>query len=335
MRGPKDICLICNTKHSDETGSHLMPNFLLKYIIGNRYYEAAWFIDAQLSKISNFFGAANIANSDTTPKRNEHVRDYIFCRRCEKWLSKIEAYAAEFLNTKIRGDRYKQNYQVEAINEDISLKTSNNVSSAIIHLCLFSVVYRILLQYRLDHGEDALNLDIVEHIRSFIAPYVDNTIEELKKLKLNPPIPYTIFSNEELEMGDSLFGYTFNRATNPEVFLMGRYIFLLFAIRYGVPILDSIPEIMLSPHLANTSNSEVKTVFVSSKVWNLFIQHYANTSAEIFNNEIVKKIARVKNVSEFTAKSMLKEKIEELQAEHSELQFAEALAMASEYLEKS
>lgn len=336
MRTPTQQCLLCLTQHSDATGSHLMPNFLLKYIIGNRYYEAAWFIDTTLSKISNFFGSANISNTDTSSKRNEHVKDYIFCSRCEKWMAnQVEGYTATFLNEKIRGTRFTQQYSSNQIDANIIEKLSKNVNAGIIHLCIYSIIYRILLKYRFDFGSDAIHPQTVHTIRQFVASHVHLSLNDLKLMNIVPPYPYTIFTNETLKMGDTLFGYCYYAQSNPEVFLMGRYSVLLHINSPNTSQLQTVPNSLTDIRRANVLATEIKTQFISDAVWRSFTNDYATTSAKVFNNEAVKKLAIKKQIRPDIAKQMLGKATQSVLDANPQMEFNQALTLALQQLIES
>lgn len=332
-RGPENICLICKERHSDKTGSHLMPNFLLKYIIGDRGYEAAWFIDTHVPKIANFFGSANILNKETIKKKNKHVKDFIFCTRCEKWLGKIEDYTSEILNTKIRGDRFKQQYKIENFAPSLILKKyTGKINPGIVHLCLFSVAFRCILEYRLRTGGDPIHPLNAERIRVFLAKLVDFSIDELKSETITPPFPYSILSNEEIKFGDPLYGYTYCKPTNPEVFLLGRYILLIQLDQHDSDDLLILPEITYSNDFLNSTASDLNVAFIERTLWDKFNSNYVDEAAKIFNQNLVIDLANSKGIPQIIAKELLRKKTQEVIALNPKIVFTDALLKAFEML---
>ncbi len=270
-RHPNSICMLCNKQAADKKGSHMMPNFLLKYIIGDRNYEAAYTINAMITKIRTFFGSANIKNTDTSYRKNEHVMDHLFCKSCESWMGIIEAETSEFLNKKVRGKQYHQQYTQCNIGTEMILKKSVSKKKSSIHLCIYTIIYRILLKYRFSWGLDAIHPNTVSSIREFIAPFIGYSIKELEKEDVVTPFEYTIFTNETLDYGYPLYGYSYYKPTNPEVFLMGRYIVLLHhkELCESVPLL---PVELCNGQLSNGLAEEYKTVFLSNKLWDDFLK---------------------------------------------------------------
>ena len=305
LRKSTDSCLLCKINNSNESGSHLMPNFLLQYIVGKRDYEEAYTIDIETSSVSKYSGPANISNKDTTIRKYEHVEDFILCTHCEKkYFHDLETYSAKFFNEKLRGDRYKQQFNLEKISEEIILKKTTTVVPQIIHLTIFSVIWRIILKYKLRTGENLLNETDIETIRSFLANYATLNLTEIAKVDVVPPYKYSLISCENLEMGEEYYGYNYYKQSNPEVFLLGRYYLLLFLNHHELAAPPYINELLDSKY-ANGNHSEIQVLFVSDLKWQDLQKDYLINSTERFINKMAIQLSAKRGIFPQVAKQVI------------------------------
>lgn len=83
-----NLCKLCKEREANQTGSHIIPNFMLVPMIGKRYREESIKISTDLSKKEEiYYGRENLKNTDTEMKEHHFTEDYIFCTVCEKFLS--------------------------------------------------------------------------------------------------------------------------------------------------------------------------------------------------------------------------------------------------------
>jgi hypothetical protein len=83
-----NLCKLCKEREANQTGSHIIPNFMLVPIIGKRYKEESIKISTNLSKKEEiYYGRDNLKNTDTEIKEHHFTEDYIFCTKCENFLN--------------------------------------------------------------------------------------------------------------------------------------------------------------------------------------------------------------------------------------------------------
>jgi hypothetical protein len=111
MKDVKQQCRLCKENIADKKGSHIVPHFLLKRIENidgksERDYELGFVIQefdtkshfgrsVPIEKLDNVYGEL----SDEEIQKNKHplIVDYVFCKKCEDSLAKIESEYAQTL----------------------------------------------------------------------------------------------------------------------------------------------------------------------------------------------------------------------------------------------
>lgn len=166
--GNKDCqCLLCRSNVADKTGSHIVPSFIMKRINGDgkRDHEVGFVIKVGI--VEPYFGRdiyedkrREITDHEDLmdSRENLDVRDYIFCKDCEKYFGSLESAYAPSLSLPFTEE-------ANTVNNKVAPK------DALLFWC--SVVWRISAT---GHLGQRLSPDLEERLRNALAK---NCIEGL------------------------------------------------------------------------------------------------------------------------------------------------------------
>lgn len=163
----ENICLLCQRRDANKTGSHIIPSFFMKRINGDGKRDHEIGFEIKNGVVESYFGRdiyedARRAITDQKEKLesrdNYDVRDFIFCNDCEKYFSTLESAYAPSLSLTYKEGRNTINNKVTP-------------SEAMLFWC--SLVWRVSVTGHLGHK---LYQDYEERLRSALS---NNNIEHL------------------------------------------------------------------------------------------------------------------------------------------------------------
>ena len=149
-------CLLCQHTEADKTGSHIIPSFLMKRINGEgeRDHEVGFEIRDGLVNV--YFGRDIYEEKRKTITDNEDklesrenldVRDYVFCKGCERYFSTLES-------------KYSQSLHLNYTEGNLTKNTKVSSYEALLFWC--SLVWRISVT---EHLGNRLKPDLEERLR--------------------------------------------------------------------------------------------------------------------------------------------------------------------------
>lgn len=160
-------CFLCKEIDANQTGSHIIPSFLMKRINGDgkRDHEVGFVIKNGVSY--PYFGRDIYEDKRRTITDNEEllysrdnydVKDYILCKSCEKFFSSLESKYAPSLN-------------LDFSTSSNTINTKVSPSEAFLFWC--SLIWRASVT---EHLGCRLRQDLEERLRLAL---VNNSIKEL------------------------------------------------------------------------------------------------------------------------------------------------------------
>lgn len=219
----KNKCCLCEKKEADQTGSHIVPHFLLKRVVNvegktQRDYELGFRIDrmgmsshfgraVQPEKLEETFG--EVSDEDISKNQQQLVVDNYYCSGCEKRFSLIESAYSNTLS-KIDTNIYE-----------------SGVSSIIGLLFWGSIVWRMS-----NHGQSGVKLkheqeELLKNILDKYLPKED--IKELDSIDLDNSedlsrLSYKLIRFNNIEENESKFVLIDPEYDNCSVLLIDEYI---------------------------------------------------------------------------------------------------------------
>ncbi len=160
-------CLLCKHYNADKTGSHIIPSFFMKRINGDGKRDHEIGFEIKNGLVDSYFGrdvyedqrrAITDQEEKMESRENYDVRDFIFCKDCEKYFSTLESTYASSLSLTYKEGRNTINNKVTP-------------SEAMLFWC--SLVWRVSVTGHLGHK---LYQDYEERLRSALS---NNNIEHL------------------------------------------------------------------------------------------------------------------------------------------------------------
>jgi len=320
VRTNKDLCLLCKKNVANATNSHFVPISFVDYVIGKRNREEVYTILPSLDDpILTYFGRSNLKGVSveneiiSVQKEDPLAMDYIFCSECEKRFAIIENEVIYELKEKIRNEKYKNNYLTTIINSDIELKVCKTINSNIFQLFIFSLVWRMNLQYLLETGIELFRKKNEEKLLRTLLNSCLNLNKELIKEHNCEKISFLILSTNRLENPTHNVINPQPFFQNPYCFYIGEYIvfidfneFIEVSDFFGMGVFPIIPFI-------NKNHNKPKIVFLSNEKWQIILQHYTNISADIFIEQRVNKLSEVSGFSKDKCHEMIHFKAKKLQ----------------------
>lgn len=116
------ICKLCKKNEATQTGSHIIPSFLMKRVdnvagSNKRDRELGFAISG--TGVKPYFGRSTpdgkleevfgeVTDDDIENSRSPEIIDYMLCPRCESRFSKIESAYADLLNIKQKESYYSE-----------------------------------------------------------------------------------------------------------------------------------------------------------------------------------------------------------------------------------
>lgn len=147
-----DKCRLCLTNDANQTGSHIIPFFIIKSLVNDdpndkRYKEksfkistsdlVSYYVGRNLSpeKIEKLLGR-ELTEEEIQKNANHYTKDNVLCSWCERRLQIIENEFNLKVYTKLQSARQSQ------LHEKLSCTDELNVSPEIIRLFFFSIIWR-------------------------------------------------------------------------------------------------------------------------------------------------------------------------------------------------
>ena len=222
-------CSLCKVNDANQTGSHIVPHFLMKLIDNvdgktERDVELGFVIEpfethtyfgrgVQPEKLEELFG--ELSDEDLEQKKNRpFIVDYLFCSQCEKRLSIIES---EYSNS---------------LKKISDVKYNSGFSSEIGLLFWMSVIWRISINntsgQRLTKGENEIIRRLLDRTLKDSIKTID--VEKMKNQKDVQKIGYKLIRCPGYTKDSTsvmLFHPEFNK---PYTLLLGEYL-LFFSLK--------------------------------------------------------------------------------------------------------
>jgi len=174
-RNAECLCLICEKEKATKTNSHFVPVGFTKTTLGKRDKEEIITITdkpgVESEKhygVENLKGLSQDANAEIPDKHplSPMAEDYIFCPKCEDALGFFESAVIEEVSTKLFDSKFASRYNRTECENGSIVKTLNKLPSYILDVFVFSLVWRMNLQYFLSEGENAIaDAKCVEYMR--------------------------------------------------------------------------------------------------------------------------------------------------------------------------
>lgn len=162
-------CLLCYEKPATKTNSHIIPSGILKSNIGNRNYEETYRIAPSDKKpLSSYFGSANLTNKDPEIRQNPHSMDFILCPTCEKALGVWESEINPILSSDIFKVPLGKKYEIIEVVKGASYISCPKINTSVFVLFIYSIIWRMCLQYRLEQNREFMDVKEVEELRQII-----------------------------------------------------------------------------------------------------------------------------------------------------------------------
>ncbi|MCU7551789.1 hypothetical protein OCK74_21895 [Chitinophagaceae bacterium LB-8] len=266
-RNQEQYCLLCNIRKANASGSHFVSQCMLSHTIGKRNSYTAYSIDASETSADVSFGRENSPSTIITP--NPHTEDYIFCQQCESYFSTLESEGCNFFNEKLRNKRFEQQFKVEDLGDGNNLKVSKIVDANIINLFVYSLIWRMCLQQRLNNYESPINPQFEQKLADTLIPYIDKTKHQIKHSSIELPYPFILLTDDSIDIESATYINPNVIETNPEMFFLGRYIVLMYHNFTDI----STKELVVKPELINrnyqngNANSPIKTLYINQTHW--------------------------------------------------------------------
>lgn len=316
-RHPWQLCLLCLLRKADKTGSHFVPAGLLKGTIGKRDYEEAHSIDPTDVSTASHYGRSNLKNTNPEATQNPHVADYIFCSTCEDNLAKLESAIIPLLDKEIYDQGKAANFTESKINEEITLKECKKANSSVFNLLVYSLVWRVSLQQRLDHQGILVSVPFDETLRNILNNNLEKSIDKIGKSDIQFPFRYTIITCKDITNKTATFVNPNVMLTNPYLFYVGTCLVLMEheACAANAKVSTLPVEILDKKFLNGNKGERIKIVFVSREVWDEVEYQMVEYSHKEFTKNMVIRFAERKNISLEMAAMILQEKSDEISSQ--------------------
>jgi hypothetical protein len=262
-------CLLCQINKADATGSHFAPAWIIEPTVGKRDSEEAYSIDAEAHEIDVHYGRENKKAKEGVISKNPHVRDFIFCSQCEKKLGLIESEIAPFLKEKIYYDKYKSQFKFEDLGGGNVKLSTTKFSAAVFHAFIYSVIWRICLQQRLETNTSSTSPAIEERLRYFLIDKLSKSIKELKEMEFSLSYPYAIFTSNGIDIKQASLINPDSELTNPLLFYIGK---ILVLMHFGESLAgkdqsSKFPTELNDLSICNIDTKSIIITFIPIELW--------------------------------------------------------------------
>jgi len=165
-RTPDDICLLCQSRKSVKTNSHIIPKFFANSFLMDNGKASGYKYTAK--KIYN--------NVQDSPKE-----DYLFCNECEEYFNFIERPASHFLRN-FHTDNITSSQQIFVNQFGSFVESRFSFNPIIFHLFFYSIMFRVSVSNDEVFASYFLDRKDEEHLRIQLMKYfaIDNFIFESK-----------------------------------------------------------------------------------------------------------------------------------------------------------
>lgn len=184
-----DKCRLCLSNDANQTGSHIIPFFIVKSLVNDDPMDkrdkeksfkistsdlVSYYVGRNLSpeKIEKLLGR-ELTEDEIRKNASHYTRDHILCSWCEKRLQIIESEFNLKVYTKVQAAKQNQLHEKLAFTDDL------NVSAEIIRLFLFSIIWRCSVAKFLNLKLDS---SIEERLRELLDTGLTDRGEDLGKV---------------------------------------------------------------------------------------------------------------------------------------------------------
>jgi hypothetical protein len=235
-----DKCKLCQEREANQTGSHIIPFFLLKSLVNEDVKDkrdketsfkvsssdlVSFYMGRNLSpdKIEGLLGR-ELTDEEIQKNLNHYTCDNILCSFCEKRLQIIESQFNDLVYTKIP--------KANRISLNTKLKFTDNLKASpeLIKLFFLSIIWRCAVTHFLNFK---LDRSVEENLRNFVdsglpdkVENLSNTVEFIKGR--SKEIPMGVLYEEQPE--DSTRNFCFIHQSNraPYYFIFNEFVVLYY-----------------------------------------------------------------------------------------------------------
>jgi hypothetical protein len=248
------LCNLCKTNEAMQTGSHIIPSFLMKrvdnvagstkrdkelgFAISNVDYKGYFGRDVSPEKLSDVFG--EITEEDIENSRSPEIIDYILCPSCEKRFSAIETEYAKTLDAN-HNDSY-----------------TTNVDKNVAFAFWLSIIWRMIISKR--HNLK-LNSEKQEAMRVILNEYLGRSIEEIKDLSQavsQNNLFYKLLRSPNYTQNEAGFVFCKDQDCEPLAVIIGEFV-LFFYTRSHCRVDKRFSLFGFENYRAQCQNNNLKT----------------------------------------------------------------------------
>lgn len=167
-------CIICD-KEANQTGSHIVPMNLIKECVGNRGNETSFntdlltgvqkvYIGNDLKHKKDEINTKNLTENSTNP----YVLDYILCHICEKKLGNIEGKVYTEIISKIKHEKFNNNFKKTTINNFEVLIPLKRITTQDLNIYFYSIILRFICLNQVKGIKTTINNTIIKSIKDYL-----------------------------------------------------------------------------------------------------------------------------------------------------------------------
>jgi hypothetical protein len=292
-RTPQCTCLLCKKADSSDTNSHITPMAIIKTMVGKRGREESHEIDATGGNLDVYFGSANLKNKSIEVKQDHHARNYWFCPSCETKLGVTEGTLSEWLNTKIKDDKYSNLFEKKMTSDGISYKVikSPKVNSNLFQTFIASLVWRLSLKYRIEDNTPILSLKEEEKLRKSLHNSLSHEIKDVLNtdIKINP---FIVLTTNQFKDPTKNCVFTAEFMQSPNIFSFNEYVVIFFNEEEYVTADENLNlgQIIKSQEIRNYHNDSPKIAYIDQPSWEKMLEEIMTMAAKAFIHSLVKKL---------------------------------------------
>jgi len=220
------ICLLCKENEADQTGSHILTAWITASIFDqqgrNRDYELIFKLTT-LAQSENFFGRSvlpekieeelgrELTDSEKENQKNDLVRDFIFCKICEKKFKVVEDY-------------------FKTIHLELDKKLiPENIDANITRLFFYSLLWRAsILKFQNFTINEKINESLRIILNNNLEQTLNETIEKANKDKSIRNYPLAIIKTPKPEQTTSNLIFLHPDLSMPYTCFINDYIVLFY-----------------------------------------------------------------------------------------------------------
>ncbi len=300
IRNNTDKCLLCNCNNADKTTSHIVPASLLEKVIGEKNKEHSYLFSNQPDELlEEYFGRDNKQKLFTEIKKPNFAYDFILCKKCETYFSKIESMVTPTLkNINKTFETEKKEFN------KIRYVEIQKLNPNLIRLLFYSIIWRLIIQDFVENGTFPTHIiDLESKLKNILLKYNLLQNKDLKKVEFSDNFVLKILTTKQkyYQIGN-FFNY---QTENPYFFIAGQFFIYLFDTEKQAE--EKYKNFFNKNNpILNYAENNFKVVYVDNvlyeniikKLWEIYLQKLGEeTKVDFFQlinekNDIINKISK-------------------------------------------